>query len=105
MDDKVRTQRTYLCSFCGEDQDQVQRLIAGPEEVYVCDECVARFSADDSTQNQQQSQTAQKCSFCGKPQKKVQRLVLGPGNVTICNECIELCQQIIAEGPRMDRKQ
>ena len=28
------------CSFCGKNQDEVQRLIAGPD-VYICDECVA----------------------------------------------------------------
>ncbi len=27
------------CSFCGKTQDQVKKLIAGPE-VYICDECV-----------------------------------------------------------------
>ncbi len=27
------------CSFCGKDQESVQRLIAGPD-VYICDECV-----------------------------------------------------------------
>src|SRR5579871_12337 len=31
---------TYRCSFCGKTQDQVQRLIAGPGGVYICDECV-----------------------------------------------------------------
>jgi ATP-dependent Clp protease ATP-binding subunit ClpX len=31
---------TYRCSFCGKSQDQVQRLIAGPGGVYICDECV-----------------------------------------------------------------
>jgi ATP-dependent protease Clp ATPase subunit len=30
----------YHCSFCGKSQDQVQRLIAGPEGFYICDECV-----------------------------------------------------------------
>ncbi len=104
MKDKERIQKTYLCSFCGKNQDQVQRLIAGPEMVYVCDECVARFSADTSAQSQQQRQTEQRCSFCGKQQKKVQRLVQGGGNVTICNECIELCQLILDEEPRMDRR-
>ena len=34
----VRT--TYRCSFCGKSQDQVQRLIAGPGGVYICDECI-----------------------------------------------------------------
>ncbi len=28
------------CSFCGKSQDEVQRLIAGPD-VYICDECVS----------------------------------------------------------------
>jgi ATP-dependent Clp protease ATP-binding subunit ClpX len=28
------------CSFCGKSQEEVQRLIAGPD-VYICDECVS----------------------------------------------------------------
>ncbi|MCP3803969.1 ATP-dependent Clp protease ATP-binding subunit ClpX [Allokutzneria sp. A3M-2-11 16] len=28
------------CSFCGKDQEQVRRLIAGPVGVYICDGCV-----------------------------------------------------------------
>ena len=28
------------CSFCGKTQDMVQKLIAGPNDVYICDECV-----------------------------------------------------------------
>ena len=31
----------YQCSFCGKAQAQVQRLIAGPDKVFICDECVA----------------------------------------------------------------
>ena len=33
-DDKVR------CSFCNKAQDQVRKMIAGPGNVYICDECV-----------------------------------------------------------------
>ena len=33
-DDKIR------CSFCGKTQSQVQKLIAGPNGAYICDECV-----------------------------------------------------------------
>ena len=33
-DDQVR------CSFCHKTQDQVHKLIAGPDGVYICDECV-----------------------------------------------------------------
>jgi hypothetical protein len=30
---------TLVCSFCGKNQDQVRKLIAGPT-VFICDECV-----------------------------------------------------------------
>jgi ATP-dependent Clp protease ATP-binding subunit ClpX len=30
----------YYCSFCGKSHDQVRRLIAGPGEIYICNECV-----------------------------------------------------------------
>lgn len=28
------------CSFCGKSQDQVRKLIAGPNGAYICDECI-----------------------------------------------------------------
>ena len=28
------------CSFCGKTEDQVRKLIAGPDGSYICDECV-----------------------------------------------------------------
>ena len=34
MDDKIR------CSFCGKTQDQVRKLIAGTNNVFICDECI-----------------------------------------------------------------
>ncbi len=34
IDDRVR------CSFCGKSQDQVRKLIAGMNNVFICDECV-----------------------------------------------------------------
>ena len=30
----------YCCSFCGKGQDEVRKLIAGPNKVFICDECV-----------------------------------------------------------------
>lgn len=30
----------FSCSFCGKTEDQVRRLIAGPDEAFICDECV-----------------------------------------------------------------
>ncbi|MFB3094215.1 MAG: ATP-dependent Clp protease ATP-binding subunit ClpX [Dehalococcoidia bacterium] len=35
-----KSRTTYTCSFCGKNQEQVRRLIAGPGAVYICDECV-----------------------------------------------------------------
>jgi len=31
---------TNRCSFCGKRQDQVERLIAGPRGMFICNECV-----------------------------------------------------------------
>ena len=35
-----RNDSQVRCSFCGRTQAQVRKLIAGPEGVYICDECV-----------------------------------------------------------------
>ncbi len=34
------SQAAFICSFCTRGQDEVQRLIAGPGSVFICDECV-----------------------------------------------------------------
>ena len=34
-------QDNYQCSFCRKAQAEVKRLIAGPDRVFICDECVA----------------------------------------------------------------
>jgi len=41
--------RKLHCSFCGKDEDQVAKLVAGPK-VYICDACVdtARRIMDES---------------------------------------------------------
>ena len=36
---KYEDKKQLKCSFCGKNQDQVKRLIAGPG-VYICDECI-----------------------------------------------------------------
>jgi ATP-dependent Clp protease ATP-binding subunit ClpX len=36
MSDEIKKIR---CSFCGKSEDQVQRLISGPN-VYICNECI-----------------------------------------------------------------
>lgn len=52
MGNSRNTRIQYHCSFCGKNQDQVRRLIAGPGAVYICDECVdlcREIIAEEST--------------------------------------------------------
>ena len=39
MAEKIRD-RKVRCSFCHKSEDQVRKLIAGPEGVFICDECI-----------------------------------------------------------------
>ena len=39
IEDKNNEQGKLFCSFCGKNQDEVKKLIAGPS-VFICDECV-----------------------------------------------------------------
>lgn len=52
---KYDDKKQLKCSFCGKNQDQVRRLIAGPG-VYICDECIELCSeiiADEFDDNMQ----------------------------------------------------
>ena len=40
MANKTDESKTLRCSFCGKTQDQVRKLIAGPNGAFICDECV-----------------------------------------------------------------
>ena len=40
MSENQETDKKLFCSFCGKNQSEVKKLIAGPS-VYICDECVA----------------------------------------------------------------
>ena len=48
------SETNYTCSFCNKTQPQVNRLIAGPDRVFICDECVIlceQIIAEESTEN------------------------------------------------------
>ena len=48
-------QNIYQCSFCNKLQNQVKRLIAGPDRVFICDECVllcSQIITEDPPQTQ-----------------------------------------------------
>ena len=53
----------YQCSFCGKAQAQVKRLIAGPDKVFICDECVSlceQIIAEESPQLKEASSAVRK---------------------------------------------
>lgn len=45
-DNRMETEtEVYRCSFCGKDRTEIGRMIAGPNRVYICNECVALCNA------------------------------------------------------------
>ena len=64
----------YNCSFCGKNQDQVKRLIAGPGAVYICDECVELCQEIIKEESQSGSKTVGKSTGASMrtPQELVQ---------------------------------
>jgi hypothetical protein len=97
------------CSFCGREQRQVRKLVAGPS-VYICDPCIlaalgvstsGRPSKDPNLQPVP-SDNDGLCSFCRKGRAAVHALVAGPSTQearppTICDECLGLCGEILSE--------
>jgi hypothetical protein len=101
------TQR--VCSFCGCEQKQVRKLVAGPG-VYICDPCIlgavgastSGRASNDGTFQPLSNASDLCCSFCGKRRGAVHALVAGPGSKktgppTICDECLGLCGEILSE--------
>jgi ATP-dependent protease Clp ATPase subunit len=98
MFQRQRKRFNYCCSFCGKDQGQVQRLIAGPGYVCVCDECINAFlEGNIGAHKDIEAATVENyaCSFCGKKRTRVRRLIAGSNGVNICDQCIDLCREII----------
>jgi ATP-dependent protease Clp ATPase subunit len=79
------------CSFCGRAQRQVAKLIAGPQDVFICDGCVALARRWPVGADPRRT-----CSFCGRSAATVARLV-SHGAASVCDECLDLCDEIIAE--------
>lgn len=86
--------RSFSCSFCGKNQEQVHRLMAGPGEVYICSECIDRFVGETGKERGEQ---AKHCSFCGKTSSQTQSIRQNSGRTGICDECIALIHQIFTE--------
>ena len=109
------------CSFCGQHQDDVDRLIAGARAL-ICDRCVEQcaenFSGGSSWDNvariwvehaplslwprQRQSHFGDDvtCSFCGKAEPDLQWLVGSRDPSTfVCDECVGICLAMLHDPP------
>jgi ATP-dependent protease Clp ATPase subunit len=98
------------CSFCGRGQQQVKKLIAGPQ-ARICDQCVARAHAVLAGHGQtastpiatiqaiSQEAGAQQCGFCGKRRDQVTGMASAGDTRAVCGECLELCDEILDEDP------
>jgi ATP-dependent Clp protease ATP-binding subunit ClpX len=51
-----------FCSFCGKNQDEVRKLIAGPS-VYICDECIELCSDIIEEENEREAITRRKATI------------------------------------------
>jgi hypothetical protein len=112
--DRVRPDPGLLhCTFCGKDQKQVKKLIAGPG-VYICDGCVGLAKVVISDGQPVTTEIAELtagpgdeprvlCSFCGKRRDQVAGLMVSSiqterkAPAAICSECLDLCTEIITE--------
>ncbi|GAA0705536.1 ATP-dependent Clp protease ATP-binding subunit ClpX [Paraclostridium ghonii] len=68
---KYEDKRQLKCSFCGKNQEQVRRLIAGPN-VYICDECVEL--CDEIIQEEVEEITEEEAVNLPKPKEMMNTL-------------------------------
>jgi ATP-dependent Clp protease ATP-binding subunit ClpX len=62
---KGPTNGNLICSFCGKNQDEVRKLIAGPS-VYICDECIELCNDIIAEENERET-TSRRKSTISKP--------------------------------------
>ncbi len=75
--------KAHTCSFCKRQQDQVSRLIAGPDSVYICDECVdlcKEILTDEDTQSPEAEAFAPRVPTPREIFEHLDRYVIGQEN-------------------------
>jgi ATP-dependent Clp protease ATP-binding subunit ClpX len=67
---------TRYCSFCHRDYEDVERLISGPDNVYICDECVwlCVEILEEERQEEEKERTAGGIATLPSPREIFQRL-------------------------------
>lgn len=98
-------ERLAACSFCGKEQRDVRKLIAGPS-VYICDECVKLSSgilaeetkegkAPGKTSRAAQNEAAEErlCGICMEA-RETDELIFLPHAAYMCAGCLEDIQAV-----------
>jgi ClpX C4-type zinc finger protein len=91
------------CSFCGKNQSEVRKLVAGPS-VHICDECVELCkniitedleSKDKSTTNSAQAKKSEHrlCGVCME-ERETDELIFLPHAAYMCAGCLEDIQAL-----------
>ena len=105
---KVQT----ICSFCGKSQDQVERLIAGPTKVFICNECVAlceRIIERESPAQPESRPTARKSLTPKKMYGELSQYVIGQDrakkvlSVAVYNHYKRIAQQHKTSGVELEK--
>jgi hypothetical protein len=103
---KSRRTTGMSCSFCGRAQKQLKKLIAGPNGIAICNDCVdladaaAQYHAGSSDSRATITPSdSGACAFCGKrPGDRDVELLMAAADAdtTVCTECLALCHEILA---------
>jgi ATP-dependent protease Clp ATPase subunit len=105
-----RSAGLLTCSFCGNSQKQVKKLIVGPH-ARICDGCVSRAHAVladpgqpagppiATIQRVADDAAAEQCGFCQKRRDQVAAMASAGGTAVICDECLDLCDEIVTDEP------
>jgi ClpX C4-type zinc finger len=98
----ARHRMVASCSFCGTDQFETRRLIAGPG-VWICDRCVAlarsvlESGAAQSTERirLEPADPNARCHFCGQGPRRTGGRVATGSDRNICAGCLDLCAEVL----------
>ena len=82
--------KIYVCGFCNKTHHEVVKMISGPEDRNICDECISLSY---------EIIRAGLCNFCHKHRDAVKQVMGGPDDILICDECIVLCHESITKNP------
>jgi hypothetical protein len=75
------------CSFCGAPRRELDKLLAAPGHVFVCDGCVTR-----ARRELRAHPDAARCSFCGKDAAAYHE----ENATVICDACVEVCERVLS---------